>query len=344
MSVPTANDPAATATGRAAPGTLLSVADLHVTFGKGPGAVHAVRGVDLDVDIGEAVGVVGESGSGKSVTGRAVMGILDPRTTSVRSSRMTLKGAELPPPSRVGGKRVKRPVAMVFQNPFTSLNPVFKVGTLLSEVLRRNRGMNKAQARTESVRLLDAVRIPDAASRLRSYPHEFSGGMQQRIVVAMALALEPELLIADEPTTALDVTVQAEIVNLLRDLQEERRMGVVFISHDLGLVSDFATRVYVMYAGRIAEDGGREVMTGGRHPYTRGLVASVPSVAQRQDRLRTIPGTPPLAGRYPDGCAFHPRCPYATDVCRTDDPERQVLGEGHHAACHHVHELPEVGR
>ena len=322
----------------------LLVRDLHVSFRDGKQETEVIRGIDLELARGEAVGLVGESGSGKSVTGRALMGILDPSRARVSAAHMSLGGVDLGVNSRSARKSDRRaPIAMIFQNPFTSLNPVCTIGDFLREVIRRNLGLRGKDARRKAIELLDAVRIPNASARLRSFPHELSGGQQQRVVIAIALALEPELLIADEPTTALDVTVQAEIVGLLSDLQRERQMSVLFISHDLSLISDIASRVYVMYAGKIVEDGPREVMTGGaRMPYTRGLTAASPSVHQRLPMLITIPGSPPMGGHFPSGCAFRTRCPLATEICAVEVPPLFHVGEDHKAACLHLDHSEEA--
>jgi oligopeptide/dipeptide ABC transporter ATP-binding protein len=312
---------------------LLVVRDLRVGFGPAGHETLVIRGVDLDVPRGEMVGLVGESGSGKSVTGRAIMGLLNPRRTRVDAAVMTLDGQQLID----GPRRSNARMAMIFQNPFTSLDPVFTVGDFLCEVLRRNQNLRGRAARSAAVELLESVRIPQATARLRAYPHELSGGQQQRVVIAVALAQQPMLLIADEPTTALDVTVQAEIVGLLSDIQVERNMSIIFISHDLALVSDLAERVYVMYAGKIVEDGPSTVIQGAaRHPYTRGLMAAAPSPHTRLPRLTTIPGSPPVNGDFASGCAFRPRCPLSTEECAVVVPPRLDLGPAHGAACLHA--------
>ncbi|MFC5268798.1 ABC transporter ATP-binding protein [Kribbella qitaiheensis] len=329
-----------------APKPLLEVENLRVSFQLAQRTIDAVRGVSFAVQPGEAVGILGESGSGKSVTGRALMGILKSPPALVTADRMHFRGTDLDQlrQERRGSDGSGQPIAMIFQNPFTALNPVFRVGNALTEVLVSQRGMTAAQARTEAVRLLDAVRIPNASRRIKSYPHEFSGGMQQRIMIALALALNPDVLIADEPTTALDVTVQAQILTLLRELQQERQMGLIFISHDLDVVSEVVTRVYVMYGGRIVESGPVDsIYADSRHPYTRGLLLSAPTPGVHKKRLVAIAGSPPEAGATPPGCPFHPRCPHQTEVCREEMPplSPSVDGPGV-AACHHAAQLPRL--
>ncbi|MDQ7908907.1 ABC transporter ATP-binding protein [Phytohabitans sp. ZYX-F-186] len=321
------------------PAPLVDLGNLRVTFRLSDRTVPAVRGVSLTVGEGEAVGILGESGSGKSVTGRTLLGLLRTPPARIEVDHLRFRGEDLSAAvTRPGfsGQATKR-FAMVFQNPFTALNPVFRIGTTLCEVLVKRRGMSRADARRAAVDLLDAVHISDAGNRLRSYPHEFSGGMQQRIMIALALALEPEVLIADEPTTALDVTVQARILDLLREIQRERRMGMIFISHDLDVVSEVVSRVYVMYAGRIVETGPvDELSRRPRHPYTQGLWASAPRLDRYKTRLPAIPGNPPAPGHAPPGCAFHPRCRLATDICAQERPEPRPVADGALVACHHL--------
>lgn len=319
----------------------LTVKDLRVAFRRGKGLIDVVRGVTITVGQGELVGLVGESGSGKSVTGRAILGILDERRTRVRASRIAVSDSIL---MSEEGVRRGRPghdgVAMVFQNPFTSLNPVFQIGTLLTEVLRRHGVKSPREAQKRAVQLLDSVRVPDPPRRLRAYPHELSGGMQQRVGIALALAASPRVIIADEPTTALDVTIQAQIIELLMDLRSRLGVSVLFISHDLTLVAEVARRVYVMYAGRIAETGFADVLrSGAAHPYTRGLISAVPSLGETAGRLPTIPGSPPVAGSLVRGCPFAPRCGRRSSVCEAQEPNLSEVAGDQLAACHH----PAVG-
>ena len=316
---------------------LLQVRDLRVTF---RGGVEAVSGVDLDVGRGEVLGVVGESGSGKSVALKAVLGLLPPTARVTGSVRF--RGRELLGASDRAMRRLRGgPVAMIFQDPLSALNPVVPVGAQIAEALRlHDRSMRGARARARVAELLDRVAIPQAAERARAYPHEFSGGMRQRAMIAMAMANDPDLLIADEPTTALDVTVQAQILDLLRDLRERRGLGLVLVTHDLGVVAGVADRVAVMYAGRIVEEAPVDALFADpRHPYTRGLIASVPTLGPRRDRLRAIEGAPPDPSARPPGCAFAPRCPIAAERCRTETPVRRPAGASL-AACHFAGGVP----
>jgi peptide/nickel transport system ATP-binding protein len=312
---------------------LLAIRDLHVSFG-GPGGtrLEAVRGVDLDVAPGELVAVVGESGSGKSVTMLAVLGLLGPNamaTGSVRFDGQELLGA---PPSQLRRVRGLR-IGTIFQDPLTSLNPAHTIGDQLSEAVLAHDPRARKRAKHRAGDLLELVSIPDINRRLRSYPHELSGGMRQRVMIAMALANDPELLIADEPTTALDVTIQAQILEVLSAVQRDRDLAVVLVTHDLGVVAGLAQRVNVMYAGRVVEQGDAVgVFHRQNHPYTRGLLACLPRLDRRDD-LEPIGGAPPSLERMPGGCAFHPRCPLAIDRCRTELPALRVFASTA-AACH----------
>lgn len=320
--------------------TVLSVRGLSVTFQTRQGDVPAVREVDLDVGAGELVALLGESGSGKSVTGRAIMG-LDPASVRVQADELRLGSTDL----RVldeGERRAVRGTRMslVLQDALSALNPVLSVGDQLGELFRVHQGTTRRLARKRAAELLAAVGIPAPASRIDDYPHQFSGGMRQRILIAMAIALEPELLIADEPTTALDVTVQAQILELLARLRSELDMGVLLITHDLGVVSEVADRVAVMYAGRIVERGDADdVLTRPAHPYTEALLQSVPQVDALGGSLFTIPGMPPTPSQTPSGCSFNPRCHRVLDVCRTVRPPLQLIEHSRQAACHHASEM-----
>ena len=320
-------------------GPLLEIRGLDVEFRTMAGPVHAVNGVDLDVRAGEIVGLVGESGSGKSVTSRAVMGLLPRRTSTIRGS-IRLGGDELVglPESayrRVRGERV----AMVFQDPMTALDPLYPAGEQVAEALRFHFGLSRRVARDRVRELFGQVGL-DADKVLDSHPHQLSGGMRQRVMIAMALACEPELLIADEPTTALDVTIQAQILDLLGDLVRQRGMALLLITHDLGVIRALCERAVVLYAGRVAEAAPLSALfTASRHPYTAGLAASIPSIASRRRRLPQIAGTPPDPVAVPAACAFAPRCPVALDVCRTDRPPLLGVGAGHAAACHRSAEI-----
>jgi peptide/nickel transport system ATP-binding protein len=311
---------------------LVAISGLQVAFD----GVPALRGIDLTVQRGEAVGLVGESGCGKSVTWLAALGLLG-RTARITGS-VTLAGEELlgvAPATldRVRGGRI----AMIFQDPATALNPVHKVGRQVAESLRLHRGMDHAAATAEARRLFDMVGIPDAARRLHAYPHEMSGGQNQRVMIAMALAGQPELLIADEPTTALDATIQAQILDLLRRLQAETGMALVLISHDLGVVADLCSRVGVMYAGRIVEQAPTDALFARpAHPYTQGLLGALPDMVGPRRRLSAIPGGIPEPWNLPPGCAFAPRCPAHTPACDLAEPASRTAGREHQAACLHL--------
>lgn len=326
---------------------LLTAKNLAVNFKTEAGWIEVVRGVDLEIGFDETVGLVGESGSGKSVTAQALMGILDKRRAIVSAEHLDLAGGTLL--DRKGGQEGRRPgmegIAMVFQGAFTSLNPLFRIGQVFGEVLRRHLGMRGGEARRRAASLLDAVRIPRPVECLKMYPHELSGGMQQRVCLALALATEPKLLIADEPTTALDVTTQAEIVRLLEELRREQAIGILFIGHDLDLVAEVASRVYVMYAGRVVETGDTDVLRSGRsaHPYTAALLRSTPPVSKKLHRLPAIAGTPVSPTNRPEGCPFRPRCSESTDVCSGAEPSLDEVALGQRAACYHPLSAAVVG-
>ncbi len=319
---------------------LLEIRRLDVEFRTSGGRVRAVNGLDLDVRAGEMVGLVGESGSGKSVTSRAVMGLLPLRTSTIRGS-IRLGGDELvglPERTyrRVRGERV----AMIFQDPMTALDPLYTAGEQVSEALRFHFGLGRDAARGRVRELFEQVGLAEPDMMIDAYPHQLSGGMRQRVMIAMAIACEPELLIADEPTTALDVTIQAQILELLRDLVRERGMALLLITHDLGVVHELCERAVVLYAGRVAETAPvADLFRAPRHPYTAGLAASIPSIATRRRRLPQIPGTPPDPAALPAGCAFAARCPAALDRCREERPEPIALASGRTAACHRSEEL-----
>ncbi|MFN6953970.1 MAG: ABC transporter ATP-binding protein [Acetobacteraceae bacterium] len=308
---------------------LVSIAGLSVAFDGQP----ALRGIDLSVARGEAVGLVGESGCGKSVTWLAALGLLPSRAEiggSVRLEEEELIGAPAERLERVRGGKI----AMIFQDPASSLNPVHRVGRQIAEALSLHRGLEGASARAEAKRLLDLVGIPDAARRLDAYPHEFSGGQNQRVMIAMALAGRPDLLVADEPTTALDVTIQAQILDLLQSLRREFGMALVLISHDLGVVSETCERVAVMYAGRVVEEAPTErLFADPRHPYTQGLLGALPPISGPRRRLAAIPGGVPEPWAMPPGCAFAPRCPAHRPECDRASPESLGIAPGHRAAC-----------
>jgi oligopeptide transport system ATP-binding protein len=322
---------------------LLEVDDLHVEFRTRDGIARAINGVTYHVDAGETLAVLGESGSGKSVTAQAIMGILDTPPGFVTGGEIRFHGADLlamPPAER---RKIRGGgIAMIFQDALSALNPVFTVGFQIGEVFRKRQGLSRRDARARAAELLDQVRIPSAAQRVRSYPHEFSGGMRQRVMIAMSLALDPEVLIADEPTTALDVTVQAQIMDLLAELRRERNMGLILITHDLGVVADVADRISVMYAGRIIEESDvYGLYAKPCHPYTVGLLESIPRLDLKGQELTTIKGLPPNLLRIPAGCPFHPRCPRAEDRCREVVPPLLTLPGDRASACHFAEELAD---
>ncbi|WP_416486170.1 ABC transporter ATP-binding protein [Streptomyces sp. CL12] len=315
---------------------LLEVRDLHVEFRTRDGIARAVNGVSYALDEGEALAVLGESGSGKSVTAQAVMGILDMPPGRITGGEILFQGRDLLRMKEEERRELRGArMAMIFQDALSALNPVLSVGEQLGELFTVHRGMSRKAARAEAVELMERVRIPGAAQRVRDYPHQFSGGMRQRIMIAMALALEPALVIADEPTTALDVTVQAQVMDLLAELQREYRMGLVLITHDLGVVADVADRIAVMYAGRIVESAPvHDIYKAPAHPYTRGLLDSIPRLDLKGQELYAIKGLPPNLTRVPPGCSFHPRCPMARDVCRAEVPPLYEVSEDRGSACH----------
>ncbi|MEU6506807.1 ABC transporter ATP-binding protein [Streptomyces sp. NPDC046942] len=315
---------------------LLEVRDLRVEFRTRDGVAHAVNGVSFEVDAGETLAVLGESGSGKSVTAQAVMGILDMPPGRISGGQILFQGRDLLTLKEEERRKTRGAgMAMIFQDALSALNPVLSVGDQLGEMFVVHRGTSKKEARARAVELMERVRIPGAAQRVRDYPHQFSGGMRQRIMIAMALALEPALVIADEPTTALDVTVQAQVMDLLADLQREYRMGLILITHDLGVVADVADRIAVMYAGRIVESAPvHDLYKAPAHPYTRCLLDSIPRLDQKGQELFAIKGLPPNLTHIPPGCAFHPRCPMAQDVCRTDVPPLYEVSDVRGSACH----------
>ena len=318
-------------------GLLLEVDDLRVEFRTREGVARAINGVSFTVSERETLAILGESGSGKSVTAQAVMGILDTPPAYITGGEVRYCSQNILTMDEETRRLIRGPeISMVFQDALSSLNPVFPVGWQIGEMFRKHRGMNKSDALDQAVRLMERVQIPGARARVKAYPHQFSGGMRQRIMIAMAIALDPAVLIADEPTTALDVTVQAQIMRLLKELQEEGKMGLILITHDLGVVADVADKIAVMYAGRIVEQADVfDLYAQPGHPYTKGLLDSIPRLDQKGETLAAIGGLPPNLMRIPAGCPFNPRCRYAQDICRVDPPPplREVA---HHraAACH----------
>jgi peptide/nickel transport system ATP-binding protein len=312
---------------------VLSVRDLRVAFLNRRGAQLAVDGVSFDIARGEVLGVVGESGAGKSVTGAAIVDLIEPPGRVV-GGEVHLNGRRIDGLGSEAMRRIRgRRIGMVFQDPLTSLNPLYRIGDQIVETIRAHARITEQEARELAIALLQEAGIQGARERIDSYPHEFSGGMRQRVVLALALCAEPDLLIADEPTTALDVSIQAQIIALLKRLCRERGTAVMLITHDMGVIAETADRVAVMYAGRIAEIGPvRDVVQSPRHPYTRGLMGAIPTVGTRTERLVQIPGSMPRLSAIPQGCAFHPRCTHAFDRCRRERPERVAAGASQ-AAC-----------
>jgi oligopeptide transport system ATP-binding protein len=320
-----------------APGTvpLLQVEDLQVHVRTPKGVVAATRGIDLQVWAGEALTVLGESGSGKTVTAGAIIGTLPMPPFSIPRGRILFEGRDLLRVSEAERAQVRgERIAIVFQDALSALNPAFTVGWQIGETLRRRRGMSRKEALRRAVELMDRMRIPEARKRVHDYPHEFSGGMQQRVVIAMALGLEPDLLIADEPTTALDVTVQAEILSLLAEIRRDTGMALMMITHDMGVAAQISDRVVVMYGGQILESGSVEqVFEQPANPYTRDLLASVPRPDKRVDVLPAIEGHPPDLLQMPSGCPYHPRCRLAVTDCADLRPPVYEVAPGHHNAC-----------
>jgi oligopeptide/dipeptide ABC transporter ATP-binding protein len=312
--------------------SLLAVQELTVSFPTVDGLVEAVRGISFEVETGRTLGIVGESGSGKSVATQTIVGLTQGAHVGGRAlfegrDLLTMTGEEL---RQIRGAKI----AMIFQDPLSSLHPQYRVGWQIVEAIRAHEPVSKNAARRRTVELLGRVGIPQPGRRVDDYPHQFSGGMRQRAMIAMAIALNPRLLIADEPTTALDVTVQAQIIELMRELQLEFGTAIILITHDLGVLAGLADDVMVMYAGRAMERGARQtVYRHAYHPYTRGLIEALPRRAQRKTRLTPIAGLPPSLIRPPTGCPFHPRCPYAFDRCRSEMPELETVEPGHLSAC-----------
>ncbi|MCB1352305.1 MAG: ABC transporter ATP-binding protein [Rhodobacteraceae bacterium] len=318
------------------PEPVLRVSDLRTVFATRDGEIHAVNGVSFAIAPGEVLGVVGESGSGKSVTMMALMGLLPSPPAQVSGGPVLYRGQDMLTRSGRERRRLRGgEIGFVFQDPMTSLNPVFTVGYQIMEPIRAHLGLGRRAARARAAELLALVGIPDAARRLDDYPHQFSGGMRQRVMIAIALSCDPKLLIADEPTTALDVTIQAQILEIVRELRARLGMGIIWITHDLGLVAGLADRVMVMYAGHVIEHGPvRRIFADPRHPYTRALLATVPRVTgTRARRLPAIEGQPPVLTGPPRACPFAPRCPQAFNRCRVENPGRRYVSEGHDVAC-----------
>ena len=315
--------------------SLLEVKNLKVEFETADGVVNAVNNVNFSIEEGKILAIVGESGSGKSQTVFAMTGLLDHNGSATGSVKF--EGEEILniPNQKLNQIRAEK-IAMIFQDPMTSLNPYVRVSDQMTEVLMHHHGASKSDALKQSINMLDAVRIPDASNRIRMYPHEFSGGMRQRVMIAMSLLCKPKLLIADEPTTALDVTVQAQIMKLLADLQKDFGMSIILITHDLGVVAGNSDDMLVMYGGEIMEIGKTEnIYSAPTHPYTQGLMSAVPRLDDSEERLITIPGNPPNMMKAPEGCPFSPRCRFAVDKCNSDSPALlKIDNSNHFRSCH----------
>jgi len=326
----------------------LRIRNLKTWFETELGQAHAVDGVSLDIPAGKTIALVGESGCGKSVTALSIMRLIPQPPGRYVDGEILLDGKDL---LKLSEKQMRglrgNEISMIFQEPMTSLNPVFRVGNQIGAAIRVHKKVSKKEARDQTIELLKKVGIPSPEDRVDDYPHQMSGGMRQRVMIAMALACGPRLLIADEPTTALDVTIQAQILELLRGLQAETGMAMLLITHNLGIVAETAEDVAIMYAGKIVEQAPvRELFNAPKHPYTIGLFESLPSVHLNRDRLHTIKGNVPAATNFPSGCRFHPRCPYVMDVCPEREPPLESIRAGHHAACwlHDTEVMRKQGR
>ena len=320
------------------PEKVLQVSDLQTRFDLSRTlSVKAVDGVSFDVHAGETLAIVGESGSGKSVTSLSIMGLLPKDIGRITGGSITLMGRDITHLPDADMRDIRgRDIGMIFQEPMTSLNPVHSIGQQVAEMVMRHRAVSKSRARARAIEMLELVGIPEPQRRVDAYPHEMSGGMRQRAMIAMALACEPRILIADEPTTALDVTIQAQMLELMQELQDKLGMAIIFITHDLGVVAEIADRVVVMYAAQVVETGDvGDIFGQPRMPYTAGLMNSIPRLGSslKKDRLQAIPGTVPALTSLPVGCRFHPRCSHATQVCRQDPPRLVDSGGGHMIRC-----------
>ena len=319
---------------------LLVVKDLKTSFFTHVGEVQAVRGVSFELGVGEALGIVGESGSGKSVTSLSLMKLVQ-FPGKIKEGQLLFEGVDLVQKSEKEMRRVRgNDIAMIFQDPMTSLNPVYTIGNQIIEAILEHQNVTKHQAREKAIKMLELVGIPSPESRIDNYPHEFSGGMRQRAMIAIALSCEPKLLIADEPTTALDVTIQAQILELMKDLKEKINTSIILITHDLGVVADLCSRIIVMYGGLIMEEGtASQIFYQPKHPYTIGLLKSIPKLHKKdKERLIPIDGTPPDLVRPPSGCPFYARCDYAMKICQEQQPPYFSAGPGHRSMCWRMHD------
>ena len=324
---------------------LLEVDDLKMYFHTEDGVVRAVDGVSYTLDRGETLGVVGESGSGKSVTAMTIMGLISMPPGKIEGGDVRYRGRSILEMTEEEMQHIRgNDIAMIFQDPMTSLNPVYKIGKQVGEGLRLHRGYSKQEALKRATELLDLVGIPEPEKRVNEYPHQFSGGMRQRVMIAMALACDPDILIADEPTTALDVTIQAQILELMEDIRAKKNTGILMITHDLGVVAEMCSRVVVMYAGRIVEEAPvQELFADPKHPYTQGLIGSVPKLGSGVESLPSIPGSVPDLSVMPKGCKFAPRCKYAMDICHQQEPELADINEAGTRKCR-CHLLNKIGK
>ncbi len=321
--------------------TILEVRDLEVTIDTPSGVLTAIDGVSFDLGEGEILGLVGESGSGKTLTGRAIMRLLPSKKMAIQQGRIRINGKNIMQlsESRMRGVR-GRTIGMIFQNPSSHLDPVMTIGKQIAESIKFHEGATSKESLSRAAELLRQVDIPDPNVRLNSFPHEFSGGMRQRAMIAMALACRPKILIADEPTTALDVTVQAQILRLLLDLRQRRGLSIILVTHDLGVVAQTCDAIAVMYAGRLVERASKQdLLLGSLHPYTKGLIASQPGKAKPREQLPSISGQPPLISSFPAGCRFHPRCEYSESACQTKVPVLEQVNPGHQTACRRWQDL-----
>lgn len=325
---------------------LLVVKDLKTYFDSDDGVVKAVDGVDFSVNAGETIGIVGESGCGKSVTSMSILRLIPSPPGRIAGGEVLFEGKDLIKATDAQMRKIRgNDISMIFQEPMTSLNPVFTVGEQISEALILHQDMNEEQAMTRACEMLKLVNIPRAEKILTEYPHQLSGGMRQRVMIAMALACEPKLLIADEPTTALDVTIQAQILDLMNELKTRLNTAIMLITHDLAVVAEMSDHVIVMYAGKVVEDANVvDLFDRPMHPYTIGLMQSIPSLNIGKDRLETIEGTVPNPLYLPGGCYFHPRCKYRTEICQKEMPELREVESGHKVRCHHAEEVRDAIR
>ena len=323
--------------------TILKVRNLRTRFYTYQGTLDAINGIDLDIRKNESIGLVGETGCGKSVTVLSIMRLIKP-PGKIISGKVILNGEDLMEKSEKEMRKIRgRKISMIFQKPMSSLNPTFKVGTQMSDVIKLHQGVNKKEALERAIKFLNDVKIPDPKKKVDQYPYELSGGMQQRVMIAMALSCNPSLLIADEPTTALDVTIQKQILNLIGELRNKFKFSVLFISHDLRTIFNVCERVYIMYAGDIVEYGKIEkIFENPNHPYFEKLKSSIPRFDSKKDALDTIVGTVPSLLNPPSGCRFHPRCPYATELCKKETPKLYKIEKDHYAACFKAVEFGEV--